>query len=292
MSNISVVMRNELSNLFRSKLILITGVIYLLLFAKCLLDLYPPGDQAYSQVLSYYNMLGGKDSDYYTAILLNNLGYVITFYGSFLGIILGISTVAIERYSNTLSNLVVKPIYRDTIINGKLMGCSLFILLIFTLSIIAYTVYAMIAWGDAFSSIAGDYFIRLPVISFVSLLYVLFFFTISMLISLLIADLAFALILSMLLKFFMVDVLSGEISGKLSALLGWDFVNPPFREIIPDGIMSSIFKNPFQSNNLLNPSSDLASALSAALPDIGKLMVYVVIFLVAGYIVFVRRDVA
>ncbi|CAJ35142.1 ABC transporter permease [Methanocella arvoryzae] len=289
--NVFVIAGNEFGNLARSKLMLITGAIYFLLFAKCLIELRPPGDEAYTQTLFYYHMLGGKDSDYYTGIMLVNIMHVLTFYGSFLGIILGVCTVAIERYGNTLNTLVVKPLYRDTIINGKLLGCSMFILSVFVVTILAYTGYITIAWGEAFSPLAGEYLIRLPIVALISLIYVLMFFSAALLISLLFTDLAFALILSTIFKFFMIDSLSGEISGKLSGLLGWSVVNPPFLEYIPDGIMSSIFKGPVQADSILNPASDLLSTLCAALPNIVKLATYVLVVIVVSYIAFLRRDV-
>lgn len=284
---------NEISNLLRSKLIIIICVIYILLFVSSIIGMHVPGDRAYSQTLDIIHKMGGLDSDYYTCLLLYNIGYTLWHYGVFFGIVLGVYTVAVERYGNTLNNLVVKPLYRDTIINGKLIGCSLFILSAFFFTILVYTGYIMLWWGNAFSPLAEGYFIRLPIIAAVSLIYVMFFFALSMLISLIVTDLAFALIMSLLIRFFLFDAPSVEISGKLTTLMGMNFDSGnPFLDIIPDGIMSSVFKTPIVSNNILLPSNDLFIALSTAMPNIAKLFVYVVILVVISYIVFLRRDVA
>lgn len=292
MRNIGIIARNEFANLLSSKLILIVGVVYILLLAKDILGMHVPGDPYYSQTLSMINMMGITDSNYYTIIALNVVGYTLWHYGAFFGIVLGVYTVAVERYGNTLGNLSAKPLFRDTIINGKLLGCSLFILAVFFLTILSYTVCIAIWWGGAFLPLAGDYLLRLPVIAGVSLVYVLVFFALSMLISLVVTDLAFALIMSVMAKFFLADVPTAEISGKLTTLLGMDYSSNPFKGIIPDGIMSSIFKNPVAPNNILKPSDDLFVALSGAMPGIATLFVYVVILVVVGYVVFLRRDVA
>jgi ABC-2 type transport system permease protein len=290
--NVGIIAVNELSNLLRSKLILIVGAVYVLLFVKDLVGLHVPGDPYYSQTLSMIHMMGGTDPDYYTTILLNVVGYTLWHYGAFFGIVLGVYTVAIERYGNTLGNLSAKPLFRDTIINGKLLGCSLFILAVFLLTILVYTVCIMVWWGNAFLPLAEDYFIRLPVIAGVSLVYVLFFFSLSMLVSLIVTDLAFALIVSVMAKFFIADVPTAEISGKLTTLLGMSYSSNPLKGIIPDGIMSNIFKNPIAPNNILKPSDDLFVALSGAMPGIATLCVYVIILIIVSYIVFLRRDVA
>ncbi|CAJ36186.1 ABC transporter permease [Methanocella arvoryzae] len=293
MRNIGVIAVNEYTNLLRSKLILVIGAIYVLLFVKVMIEIQAPGNEAYSQTLSMIHMMGVGDSDYYTSVLLWNIGYVLWYYGAFFGMVLGVYTVAAERYNNTLNTLTVKPLYRDTILNGKLLGCSLFILSIFVLSILIYTGYIQFFWGGSFISLAEGYFVRLPIIALISLLYVLFFFSLSMLISLIVTDLAFALILSMMVKCFFVDALSVEISGKLTTLLGMNFnTGNPFHDFIPNGIMSSIFKKPIESNNILRPSNDLILALSESMPNVVKLLLYVVILVIISYIIFLRRDVA
>lgn len=293
MRRIGTIAVNELSNLARSKLILIMGAIYLLLFIKDVMEMHVPGDEFYSQTIHMINMMGVVDSDYYTSVLLWNIGHTLKYYGAFFGIVLGVYTIAAERYSNTLNNLVVKPLYRDTIINGKLLGCALFILSGFIFTILMYTGYIMVWWGNAFTPLAEGYFIRLPIIAAISLIYVLFFFSVALLISLIVKDLAFALIMSMMVKFFLVDALSVEISGKLTSIIGMDFDSGnPFHDILPDGIMSSVFRLPIENNNILKPSDDLFMALSEAMPNIAKLVVYVVILVVFSYIIFLRRDVA
>lgn len=292
MRNTGIIAKNEFSNLLRSKLILIVGAVYVLLFVKDIFGMHVPGDPYYAQTLSMINMLGGSDSDYYTILVLNVIGYTLWHYGAFFGIILGVYTVAIERYGNTLGNLAAKPLFRDSIINGKLLGCSLFILAVFILTILVYTVCIMVWWGNAFLPLAEGYLVRLPIIAGVSLVYVLFFFALSMLISLVVTDLAFALSMSVLLKFFLFGAGSAEISGKLATFLGMNYSSNPFGDFLPDVIMKGVFKNPIAPNSVMRPSDDLSVALSSAMPGVATLCVFVVILVVIGYIVFLRRDVA
>ncbi|MGA9141935.1 MAG: ABC transporter permease [Methanocella sp.] len=272
-----VIAVNELSNLLKSKLILIMCAVYVLLFIPSVTGLHVPGDPADAQTLDWLRIMGITDSDYYTCILLHDIGSTLWYFGAFFGIVLGVYTVSVERYGKTLSGLLTKPLRRSAVINGKLLGCSLFILSAFILTILVYTGCIMAWWGNAFSPLAVAYFTRLPIIAAVSLIYVLFFFAMSLLISLIVTDLAVALILSMLAKLFLVDA-GRSLSG--------------FQYLVPDTIMSSVFIPPIRGNNILLPSDNLVAALSAAMPDVAKLAAYVAVLVVASYIVFMRRDVA
>ena len=64
---------------------------------------------------------------------------MLTWCGPIIGVIIGCSTISAERMGNALNTLITKPVYRDTIINGKIMGSLIFfaayiffIMLIFT----------------------------------------------------------------------------------------------------------------------------------------------------------------
>jgi ABC-2 type transport system permease protein len=285
-----IIAKNEFFNLLNSKLIFVVVAVYILLLIKSMVGMRPPGDPIYTSTLSNLHLLGIADSDYYTCALLYGVGNILRLFGALFGVVLGVCTVASERYGKTLGNLVAKPLYRDTIINGKLLGCSMFILALFLITLLAYTVYIMVCWGGAFLPLAGDYLIRLPIVAVAALIYVMFFFALAMLISLVVKDLAFALIASMLIRYVLRDAVSGEISGKLAFLTGIDF--DQLRSIFPDIIIRSVLKVPTVSDNILMPSDDLLSAVSAAMPTMAMLFVYVVFLVVAGYIIFLRSDVS
>ncbi|MGA9141393.1 MAG: ABC transporter permease subunit [Methanocella sp.] len=290
MRNTYIIAKNEFVNLLNSKLIFVVVAVYVILFIQGTISMRPPGDPIYTSTLANLHLIGIADSDYYTCALLYGVGYSLWVYGALFGVVLGVYTVASERYGKTLGNLVAKPLYRDTIINGKLIGCSMFILALFFITILLYTVYIMVCWGGAFLPLAGDYLIRLPIVAAAALIYVMFFFAIAMLISLVVKDLAFALIASMLIRQVLLNAVGGEISSKLALLSGIDF--DQLRSIFPDIIIRSVFALPGERNNILIPSIDLLSAVSAAIPAMAILFVYVVILVVAGYIIFLRSDVS
>lgn len=43
--------------------------------------------------------------------------------GTIIGIMIGFSTISSEKFGKALNILVTKPLYRDTIINGKIIAC-------------------------------------------------------------------------------------------------------------------------------------------------------------------------
>lgn len=292
MSNLVVVARNEFANLMRSKLVLFIVAVYLVLLVYTLVGVKLPGDSAYSITLSYYHVnSSNSDTDYFVGVLLRSLSNILTFYGAFLGIILGVYTIAIERYGNTLNILVVKPLYRDTIINGKLLGSIIFLVCIFLLTIFLFIAGITILWGSEFSWLVVGFLLRVPFVAFFDLLYVLFFFAISLLISLVVRDLAFSLILGMTFRMFLGDVPTIQIAGKLQTLIGSDLAGQ-IVDLTPNAILSDLFKTPLNAGDILKPSVGLPDALLSSLPDMFKLCLYVVVFVVFSYIVFVRSDVS
>lgn len=291
-SNVVVIARNEFANLIRSKLVLLVTACYLVILAYELFSLRPPSDPMYASTLKYYHMIHSSgDADYFVGVLLKSLSNVLTFYGAFVAIVLGVYSISVEMYGNTLNNLVVKPLYRDTIINGKLLGSILFLLCIFGLTVAIFIAGVTISWGSGFSTLAVSFLSRLPVIIFLSLLYVLFFFSLSLLISLVVRDLAFSLIVGLTIRLLLNDVPTIQIAGKLDNLLGSD-ITSQIVQLTPDSIMSDVFKTPLDWGNLLKPSVDILTAIQTALPDLFKLSLYVLVLVVASYIVFIRSDVS
>jgi ABC-2 type transport system permease protein len=279
--------------LISSKLILLLVGIYLLLFIQKLMSMRPPGDPVYAQTLYFYNLMhNNNEASYFTDVLLRSLLDILTFCGAFFGIVLGVFSISIERYGNTLNNLVAKPLYRDTIINGKLLGLILFLLSVFTFTIIVFTLVVMVSWGNSFIPLASEYFLRLPLVALLSLVYVLVFFAIALVISMVVADLAFALILGMTVKILLSDALTVQIAGKISTLMGWSLMENPLRQWTPNSLLSNIVKSPLETNTILNPTMDLVKAISEAMPNFAKLIIYVFILLVVSYSLFLRRDVS
>ena len=71
----------------------------------------------------------------------NYVFFGMCWFGTILGVIIGCSTISAERIGNALNTLVVKPVYRDTIINGKLLGSLAFLVTIMAFYVAFITRY-------------------------------------------------------------------------------------------------------------------------------------------------------
>ncbi|WP_231844827.1 ABC transporter permease [Methanocella arvoryzae] len=215
----------------------------------------------------------------------NSIFYSITWIGTLIGIIIGCSTISSERFSNAINTLIVKPLYRDTVINGKLLGSIAFLTFTMVLIIATFTAGFLILCGNAFSAYLLDYLARLPFVLIFALIYVLVFLLLSMLISLLVRDQAFAMILSILTVYLSLIVYFYTISAYIDNILPGSGLGGLLVKLSPRGILEHA--QPL----IMNTGVDAYDAFLDCLPDFLQLLLYMIICLVLSYIVFVKRDI-
>jgi ABC-2 type transport system permease protein len=258
-----------------SRLVIFILIIYILLICKTLYDFY-------NSVLSN-SIVGGNELAY---LVLIGLNYILTYYGSFIGVIIGFSSIMSERNNGALKCLIVKPVYRDTIINGKLIGSFGFIACIFVLTIVLYTSSLLIIAGNAIAPIILVYLSYLPVLFILSIIYVLIYLSLSLLLSILIDEQAFALIAGVILIFIFDIITSVNVAGFLTNIISPDNLNTLdfIERLSPSGIMSFI-------NHYLYVPNTTISIYSVELETM-KLILYLVVIVILSYIAFIRRDIA
>ncbi|WP_424358730.1 ABC transporter permease [Methanocella sp. MCL-LM] len=223
----------------------------------------------------------------YGMVFADNLFAVLSSsYGPIVGVMIGCASIASERHNNALSILLTKPVYRDTIINGKLLGSLLFLMLILGFSIILYTSCLFVFCGGAISSSTGDYVSRLPIIFAFSIILVAIYWMVAVLLSLLVKNTAFALITGSLLVFIAEFVSMSSFADMVSNLFpGQEFAISSFIvSLTPGGFLWPI------REILFNSAYDLSQSLLLILPDMAKFSLYALTICVVSYIVFVRRD--
>ena len=224
--------------------------------------------------------LGGGYSSF-----LNRLSFVLVFYGTAIAVVIGFCSISIEKRSRTLNTLITKPVYRDTIINGKIIGSAVFMSLISVLASMIFFSETMMLIGNIINTQLSTFIFDVLVTILVSLVCQLIFLSSSMLLSIVIRDDIFALFAGMFVYFFMINIIS-DLSFAQS--LGYILGNTSFSGLSdfiaglgPDNLAYNIINH---ANNLSNFSSYSSSVIN--------LLVYLFIAIFLSYIMFMRRDIA
>jgi ABC-2 type transport system permease protein len=277
MDNILIVAKKEFSNLMSSSFV----VIFLAVFTFILfISLYHLHDMSTDKDMVFnYSLMG----------FLSSQLYVLAKYGSMVGIAIGFLVIYIEKQKGAINTLLVKPLYRDDIINGKLLGATVFILCVLLFSSVIYTAGLLLLFGNFLGPLVFDYLIRLPIVLFIALLFVLIFFSFSLLVSLVIKNDAFALFFTILSWILIIYVFPNvAFSSNLSLVLSGGYSISQYNLealIVSISPITTIIKIGAECPDVLN-------VFSSNWSDLVILFLYLLITCILSYIVFIRRDVA
>jgi ABC-2 type transport system permease protein len=276
MGNVLNVARREFADLLSNRLVVAILFVYVFI---AVIGLY--GQYVYTQGVSYSGFS-----------VMNYLSYLMVFltdYGSLVALAIGFFTISGEKRSHTIDVLLVKPVYRDTVVNGKLLGALGFLLSLIIVSMILYTMGLFLVYGDGFGSSLAGYLEGAPVVVLLSLVYVLVFFLVSMFLSIVIRDDIFALFVSVLVWFLLLDIIPNVlIAGNVSLIFTKGFtvqqhqISDFISLLSPASIRSKLFWG----------ETDLLSSLSTNLFEVCKLLLYLFVATIASYIAFIRRDIS
>ncbi len=167
-NNVQKVAKKEFYDLLTSRLILIVIAIYLILIIMNV-------NSTYNIFNNTSNNVSKNINGNLSLLMLSALTDILSGYGAIAGIMIGSNSIASERRGNALNTLLVKPLYRDTVINGKLTGVVGFFICVFSIVILFFTSAMFIVCGNSIAPFIGDYISRLPVIIFTSLIFTTFF---------------------------------------------------------------------------------------------------------------------
>jgi ABC-2 type transport system permease protein len=178
----TIIAKKEFSeNLRSTRFITLFGLFLFML----LLSAYQ-GTQDYKSELENYNELMGTDGadipkpsilTVFQGLLGTRMGSGITIIGAIIGIVIGFDAVSGEREKGTLKFLLTQPLYRDTVINGKLLG---FTLLIFTVVLISSIMTIAVVGGITGLFPGGDDAVRILVFNFMVFIYIMAFAVIGL----------------------------------------------------------------------------------------------------------------
>jgi ABC-2 type transport system permease protein len=277
MRNVMVIARKEYVDLCSNVVILLVLLVYFTLIINNIL--------IFGKVLNS----DGKSVQF---IFNQNLGFAaandifntLTWVNTLVGVIIGCAMISSERHGNAINTLITKPLYRDTIINGKIIGSLLFLATIQALVIALYTACYLVLYGNAIAPYFVDYLSRLPFIFFIAMIYVSIFLCTSMLISLIVRDQAFAMVLSVVAVYVSEIMWHKDVAANIDSLFPGNGLGSLFINISPRGILNQIRPVFFEY------SCGAFDAFQHIIPDLVKFLIFVAIALVSSYIIFIRRD--
>lgn len=278
MDNTLIIAKKEFIDLVSSKFLLIVLAWYTITFIIAFYTLSYPFN-GMSPVISHFDNLADG--------IFIDFAYLSSYSGSVIGIVLGFISISSEIDGKALNTLLVKPLYRDNIINGKLLGVTGFIICLFgftsCLYLAAMSIYALTVRNNLsilLSVYIPTFIGYLPLIFMLSLLSILLTYSISLLMGIIFKNQSIAMFLSLfiwVILFSLIDNVSfaGNIGFSLNNDIG-QFVS----SLSPYDIIGNIL------------SHQINDAFVNSWVDFAKLSLYCFIIIVLAYIAFIRRDVA
>lgn len=274
MENVFIIAKKEFGDLLSNKIIMVTIAVYLLLISFNLYDFYSAAIA--HRVINFYGATIGS------------ILYVLIEYGAILAIVIGVISISNERYNNALNVLVSKPLYRDTIINGKLIGSLCFVACIFSMVIAFYTLGLFLLFGNMIATMVLDYFIRVPVTFFVSIVYVSIFLSLAMFISIIVKDQAFSMITSIIVWSLLCLTRDALFVGNMALLFPGNLESNA-NMIAGFSPLTMIYH--IGNSEFFNPGFSPISGKISIEIEVFKLIIYLAIATAVCYIGFVRSDV-
>jgi len=280
-ANLLNMVKKEFQDLISSRMVLVILLGYSIYIIFYIYYSYASLSNGMGPQLKYGSNIGLALANWLLSVLASYLGPVI-------GVMIGCTSIASERHKNTLNTLLVKPVFRDTIINGKILGSLMFLALIIGFTIAFYTSCIFVLCGDSLSSTIYDYMSRLPFVFFISLVMVSIFLFGSMLMSLLIKNQAFSLIMGTILVYLSNYLCTADFVISMARVF------PEYENSIASFVINFTPTGPLVNirDYLFNDSISIIMALQYILPDILKFFIFVAFLSIFCYIIFIRSDVA
>lgn len=272
MDNLSIIVKKEFSDLISSNVILFMMFIFILLVS--------------SSLLSAHDMIFSGDGINLIGIMLYNISYVFMSYGSILSIMIGFFLISNEKANSAINTLASKPIYRDTIINGKVISSMIFLTIVFCFVAILYTSLFIIINGDIVGNMAAEYSTRLSIIFLVSLLDAIYYLLLSMLMAIIIRKPGVALISTVVLFIFL-DLIVPTVSfaSNINILIDNNTIYNLLRDVSPSTSLTNLV-----NKGLFDSSVDLADVMNTGWGEITRLLIYIIALVFICYNSFIRSD--
>lgn len=249
----------------------------------------------------------GGESTSMLMLGLNGISGIITWFAPLIGIALSFDAVIRERKSGSMNVLLTHPVFRDTIILGKLLGFMLTLFLVLSISAAVSIGTLLVLFGEVVSTME---LIRISLYILFTFLYVLVFLGIGVILSIVVEDAADSLVynvtiwLGLSIVFTVIVIAIFLLSGQTLAgnTDGWGIIakisniSPMhhYAEVIAGktnlgwggpGIESDI-------KGILDTRFTLSQWFSEFWMNLIVLIVSPIILLIIAFITFLRKDIS
>jgi ABC-2 type transport system permease protein len=278
--NTLLVAEREFLNLLNSRLVLIIMALYFIEFISFVFVVIYPFN-GIPPIIS-----NTKNPAHYISCMM---AYSLCWFGSIVAVVLGFTSISEELDRNALNTLIVKPLYRDTIINGKMLGTLVFAICLFLLTISLYIMFILVYYGLIVSSslmllvtYISSFSGHLPLVLVLTLLCFFFFYALSILYALLFKNQSFALFMGIFSWIILFCILG---SYAFSSMIGTFFNDVSLGKMIGGLSIYTILY-------YILGNYDLGSALRNCGQEFFTLSLYCFISLISAYVVFLKRDIS
>jgi len=248
----------------------------------------------------------------------------MVYFGPLLGLALGFDAINKERATGTLSILLGQPIFRDSVINGKLIAgaTALTTLVIGTIGIMCGVSIPLLGFGPTLTETS-----KIVALALLTIVYLVFWLSLGILYSVLTKRTATSIMASIatwLTFSIIITILASVVAGFIVPLPGGTFrsqtegggmqISPEFREAMEErAVVTSTIQKISPTNLYEEAASDilgvvggfmrgmghqefqrtltLGEALAANWANIATIVVGLVICFAASYMIFLRSEI-
>jgi ABC-2 type transport system permease protein len=269
--------KKEFTDLLGSKVVIVTLFVYLVLVGLVVYSFY------YGVTHFGFSKPGER-----LIGLTFNLVQILVEYGSILAVVIGFTSVWNETRNHALNVLTVKPVRRNTIIVGKLIGALVFMFCLSVLSVLAYVSGLLILTGDVTGPSVEIFIGWIPAILALSLVCKAIFLLLAMLFTLLTRDVILGLFLGVLSWIILNEFIPNiAFAGNLSLLFGSnrEAADSFFNSLSPVGSVNQIFLYVKDNDNIM-------TTIANGSPIVLRLILMLIVLVALNYVVFARRDIS
>ena len=231
----STLIKKEIRDILSNKMFLITtGLLFILGIVAVILGAMQIRATMveYNTSIDYLKSLGKTTLPEMPNInpLAISKGYVnyLGMVGALMAIILGNTTLMKERNQGTLRLILSRGVFRDKLLTSKILG-NVIVMAMISLVLSLVTIATIYGIGQA--SLTGDHLIRLVLFFTMSLLYMIFFYTVSLILTLVTNQGSKALLISIIIWIILAFILpqigdtmdmDNQLPGGFFASMGLD----------------------------------------------------------------------
>ena len=269
MNNTLIIAKKEFLDMISSKLVIIIVLFYMITF-----------------FLSFLTILSMSESPSLAInpieLTLINFKQSSCYYGVLLGLVLGFGAFYSEVHDKAINTLLLKPVYRDTIINGKIIGTLGFLLLLLSFASILNSAIIIIFFGSNAIPFISSFINSIPLWLFISTLCILLGYSLSILLYIIFKTPLFSLFLGFLFWIFFFYLMGNLwIAGYIGYFFNDDSICQTVCELAPYTIIGNIMTNRTIQDTITYSGFELV-----------KLFLYSFIILFISYTIFLRSDIS